>query len=155
MEVMGMERIYVGIDSENIFGDVRHEGFDLSRTVEATVEVLRRIARRGLILGGVAIGDEDLQAKTAFALAAAGIRSHARMTSGPDAADLELLSYLEFGLPRSATTLVLASGDGIFSGLVTRLRRGGLHVDIVAVPGTLSHRLYRSADHYIPLDIEH
>lgn len=149
-----MERIFVAIDPENVFGDARRDGFELDKTVEATVETLRRIERRGVLLGGIAIGDLDIVTKTAFALAGVRIRPQVRRASGSDAADLELIDYIDRGLPASATTFVLASGDGIFSGLVERVRHRGLRVDIVAVPGTLSHLLYRSADHYIPLVIE-
>lgn len=151
---MKQERIFLCADIENLFGDTRRQGFALERTIEATVEVLRRIARRGVLLGGIAIGDADIVKKTAFGLARVRIRPQIRRLAGANAADLELIEYIEGQMPESTTTLVLASGDGIFSSLVDRERARGLHVEIVAVPGTLSFELYRSAERFTPIEIE-
>ena len=148
-----MERIFVACDPENIFGDARRHELDLTRTIDATVDVLRGLERRGILLGGIAIGDLDIVTKTAFALATARIRPQIRRTSGENAADLEIEDYVVRAMPGSTTTLVIASGDGIFARLVVQMRNRGLRVDIVAVPGTVSHELYRAADRFIPIDV--
>ena len=112
------------------------------------------LERRGVLLGGIAIGDVDIVTKTAFALATARIRPQVRRTAGENAADLEIEDYVVRAMPGSTTTLVIASGDGIFARLVRQMRDDrGLRVDIVAVPGTVHHELYRAADRFIPIDV--
>ena len=57
---------------------------------------------------GVAIGDRDLQARTAWNLREVGIRVHAPDTPGPDASDVALIDLLDRAVPSSADTVIIA-----------------------------------------------
>ena len=64
------------------------------------------------------------------------------LRSGPDGADHALLDVLEHeDVENRFTSLVLASGDGIFTDRVTSLTSSGIPVTVVARRGSLSPRL--------------
>ncbi len=69
-----------------------------------------------------------------------------RVKSGPDGADLAIIGYL--GVPQnvnSVDTIVIGSGDGIFTPVVRSLRRGGKEVVVVSRESALSAALAREA----------
>ena len=148
-----MERIFIAADLENLLTVARREG-RLAPFLDTFVGTVRRIASRGLLLGGVAVCDTDLQRASAFALAGLNVRVHARPNDEPDAADLRLVEYVLRERPGSTDTVVLASGDHIFVDAVVELTEAGHQVVVVATPGRISHELYRVATRYVPLDID-
>ncbi len=76
--------------------------------------------------------------------------------SGPDGADLALLSFLE--VPQNVTPfshITIGSGDGIFATRATELRQEGIEVTVVSRPSSLSGKLAAAASavrHLMPLD---
>ncbi len=76
--------------------------------------------------------------------------------SGPNGADLALLSFLE--VPQNITPfshITIGSGDGIFATKATELRSQGIEVTVVSRPSSLSGRLAAVASavrHLMPLD---
>lgn len=71
----------------------------------------------------------------------------------PDAADEALVASVDVGrLARHHSTVVIASGDGYFTGLAMKLRAGGLKVVQVATRGVgVSAGLYVKCDEFISL----
>jgi hypothetical protein len=70
-----------------------------------------------------------------------------RAASGPDGADLALLGDADPDhVARRFQRVVIASGDHVFTERARELRARGLHVEVLARPGALSHNLRGSAD---------
>ena len=145
------ERICLAIDLENVGAKARREG-RLSTFLDELVAKVKRAAGQGVLLGGIGVGDRDLQRASAFRLADVRVRVHARPHDGPDASDLVLVDYLLSGRPPSTDTVVLASGDHIFADVVAQLVDGGRRVVLMAVPGTVSAELFKRATDFIALD---
>jgi hypothetical protein len=113
-------------------------------------------ARRYRVAAGLQQGDlvfvgSDLRssAVTGFAWPAAS----RLVTTGKDAVDLGLLDHLvPSALEGRVSRVLLGSGDGIFAESLAALRTAGLRVEVVALTGHVSHRLYpASADvHLLP-----
>lgn len=144
-----MGRIYFTLDLENLLEPSRREGH-LAAFIDRLVAKVRGLGARGTMVGGVAVGDRDLQVRTAWQLDDVGIRVHAPENHGPDASDLVLIDYLDHALPGSVDTVVIGSGDHIFAPVAGRLKREGLRIEILALPGHVSNELYRAAHGFIP-----
>lgn len=138
-------RLAVVLDLENLLHDFRRSGA-LELGLRQISTAVATYAARGTLISGIAYCDEALARRAAWPLSAVGVRVHVRSSSGPDAADRDLLSHLEFGLPGSANQVVIGSGDHIFSEAAARLRSTGRRVEILANVGKLSSELYRTAD---------
>lgn len=80
-----------------------------------------------------------------------------KLRSGPSGADRALLSYLD--VPQNLNrvgTVVIGSGDGIFTAVALELRRRGIHVVVVTRREALSSRLRMAADEvrFLPADVD-
>ena len=140
------ERIALYMDLENLLYEYR-QAQDWDGAIVAVASLVHGLATRGTLVARVASADAGLVRRLAFALGRLGVRSHAHM-SGQDGADLALLEALEYDVPRSCGTVVIASGDHIFAPAAKRLREQGKRVEVVACAGTISAALYASADSF-------
>lgn len=111
-------------------------------------QVARRTATEYLSVAQYSVGDLIVVAsshRNGLAARAAFPGATVRWRSGRDGADLALLdAYSEFDHLRF-NRLVVGSGDGIFSGLVTSARQGGLAVSVVTRRHTASAALSAAA----------
>lgn len=148
---MSLERVYSSWDLENLIGSSRHTEFE-GAAIAAVAATVRRLGERGIHLGGVAVCDRDLQARTAWELAEVGVRVHACPDRGPNAADLALIGWLHGGLPVTTTTVVIGSGDHIFAPIATELVVTGRRVIVVSRRGSLSRALESAASEVVLLD---
>jgi hypothetical protein len=121
------------IDIENLLGEPRPD-----------VDSVRRA--RESYESHVVVGEHDLVVVASnhggalnVGLAYAGARLVVR--SGPDGADLALLDVLALDISARFDAVVIASGDGIFSGAVAALGGLGLPVFVVARLEALSRSL--------------
>lgn len=119
-------------------------------------EVLRRVA--GLVAGlgeavhQVGCGNRWLVAGLSGTAADLGIRVFGG-SMGADRADRELLARLRRDVPASCDTVVIGSGDRIFTAEVAAQRALGRRVIVVGVPGKTSAALRAVADLYLPLEV--
>ncbi len=75
-----------------------------------------------------------------------------RVRSGQDGADLALLDAIaSIPVVDRFSRLVIASGDGIFSGLAVAMSLAGVHVVVVSRARSLSHQLAACADEIVTL----
>ena len=73
-------------------------------------------------------------------------------SSGPDAADLELMKVITSeDLPTRFTTVFIGSGDGIFAKPASRLASQGVQVITLTGTGALSKKLKLATNQSIPL----
>ncbi len=71
------------------------------------------------------------------------------LRSGQDGADLALLDVIALeGAAERFESVVVASGDGVFTDAVARLGTAGVHVTAVSRPESLSRRLRLAAAHH-------
>lgn len=77
------------------------------------------------------------------------------VNSGPDGADIALLSEIDALRIDRYDSIVLVSGDGIFAGAVASLAKQGAHVTVVAHYGHCSSRLRLAAARTIYLQPDH
>lgn len=148
-----MERTFVTLDLENLLAPSRRAGA-VQDAIRGVVRAVRKLSSHGVLLGGVAVCDRDLQTDSAWALSDLGIRVHAPEVQGTNASDLSLIDRLRHELPQSATAVVIGSGDHIFAPSASALSADGLRVRLLARPGSVSHALYRAADDFTPLVIQ-
>lgn len=146
-----MERICFVLDLENLSAAARREG-RLTWRLDDIAEKARRLAARGVSLGGISVTDADLQRTSAFKLKDLNVRVYRRPNDEPDASDLVLVDYLLNRLPASTDTVVLGSGDHIFADAVVHLTRDQRRVVLMAVPGSVSADLYRVVSEFVPLE---
>jgi hypothetical protein len=141
---MGEKRVAVYLDIENLIHPFRETG-QWSDGLEVMNDLICWAAKMGTVVAGLGVCDRTAWRHVAVPLADLGVRvfSHA---GGLDAADLALIEHIETGLPSSASTVVIASGDHAFAAVASNLRVRGRHVVAVALAGALSHELYRSVD---------
>lgn len=72
--------------------------------------------------------------------------------SGPDGADLALLDVLSENIAARFESLVLASGDGIFTNTVADLAAAGVHVTVIGRRGHVARTLQMAASRVVYLD---
>ena len=73
--------------------------------------------------------------------------------SGPDGADLELLSVITYeNLAQRFSQVIIGSGDGIFAWAAAGLAAADCHVTVVSRQGSLSKRLALAAHRVIYID---
>lgn len=143
--LLDQERFALILDSENILFTYRETG-TTEEGIALLGETIGDLRLRGPFVSAFAVCDQDLRRRTMFLLGAHGVRVFPTQRRGKDAADLDLLDRMETDLPSSVTTVVFASGDGVFSQAATRLRAAGCRVEVVAVEGRISAQLYMAAD---------
>lgn len=132
------------LDIENIAGTANPTPTDLAEVRAQLEEVIE--------------GYEDLRCVVACSHRAAPAvmfsfpRALRRLRSGPNGADLALLSEMgEHRVMDRYEKVTLCSGDGIFTDEVARLGRAGVEVTVVASEGTLAGRLRLAAAHVVTL----
>jgi len=115
-------------------------------------------AAAGLLYRAVAgVGPNDLLTVAAdrsriFEVRAAFPGAEVRFGTGPDGADLALLGAVDIGLAaQRVDTLVIGSGDHMFTGLAYEAQLAELHVVVVSRPRSLSRRLAAYADEIIEM----
>jgi hypothetical protein len=140
------ERIALYLDLENLLHEHR-QAQDWDGAMVAVASLVHGLTARGTLVARVAFADARLIRRLAFDLCRLGIRSHAH-EGGENAADLALLEALQYDVPTSCKTVVIASGDHIFAPAARRLREEGKRVEVVACVGTISAALYASADSF-------
>lgn len=135
-------RRLVLVDIENLAG-----GADLGPTsVTAWHDDL---AASGLVRGGdqvVLAGSHHAMQVAAFAWPGQPLR---KVRSGPDGADLALLDHLDDTVVQRFDSVVIVSGDGIFTSAVAPLTSQGVIVTVAARTETLSARLRLAATHVV------
>ena len=140
----GRGRRLVVVDVENIAGGP-------CKTEAAVAWVRRRLTDAGAVTGDdmVTVGvDECGLASVAWAWQGArAVYGHGR-----DGADRALLEVLAERIPERYDSVVLASGDGIFTDVVAELVARGVHVTVVAHATGLSRRLASAASTTRALD---
>lgn len=95
--------------------------------------------------GDLIVVGSDLRSAAVTAFAWDG--AHRVSSTGTDAVDLVLIEHLDADeLAGRFGRVSVGSGDGIFAGPLPALRRAGLTVDVVALRGAVSWRLYPVAD---------
>ena len=137
-------RIALFLDLENLVHRFRADG-DLAAAVGAIERAVRRVAARGTIVAAVACCDCSLARALVFAMRDMNVRVFTH-SGGPDRADLDLLARIRTDLPASVDTVVIGSGDHIFTEAARALRAQGLRVELIAPPGATSADLYRNVD---------
>jgi hypothetical protein len=122
------------IDIENLLGGAE---FSINETA--------RLADEYWPIAGVRPGDQTVLASSHHAARAAwfGWPDARRLVrSGKDGADLALVDVmLSEDIYRRFERVVVASGDGVFSGPCSWLQQMGCSVTVVSQPGALSRRL--------------
>jgi hypothetical protein len=128
---------------------------NLAGTASPTPTELEQVKTQ---LAEVIDGYEDLQCIVACGHRAAPVvmfafpRALRRLQSGPNGADLTLLSEMgEHRIMDRYEKVTLCSGDGIFTDEVARLGRAGVDVTVVAIEGSLASRLRLAASHVVTL----
>ncbi len=134
-------RIAVFLDLENLL----HPFLEL----DAVEEGLRRLrllleglATQGTLVTCVAVCNFRLARLVAVQLSGIGfmVRTFTHF-GGQDAADLALIDRIHNDLPPSCGTVVIGSGDGIFTSVAEELTRAGRQVQAIGVPGHTSAAL--------------
>ena len=148
-----MARVALYMDVENLVHDLREVG-DFDGATSLVGEIVRQAELRGLAVAKVACCDPSLARRMAFGLAEAGVRTFTH-GGGTDVADLRLIAEIEHGLPASADTVVIASGDHIFAEAATALRAKGKAVVVIAREGSLSAQLALAADDVVKIRSGH
>lgn len=111
-------------------------------------EILRQIDSMGLPVWLASAVNRRLAAAIVGLPATRRIRLHVHR-GGPQAADRLQLRLAE-DLPRSADTIVIGSGDGVFA-FVARRQRSVRRVVVLGVSGATHRMLHRAADQVILL----
>lgn len=137
-------RVAALVDLENVLAHLW--GRPAADLREGLLEVVDRIRSEGDVVSLVGVGNAGLCRDLVSAAAACGLRLFT-VAPGPDAADTLLLE-LASGIPRSATLLLIASGDHAFAPLARSQRESGRRVVVVAPvpPTSLAAELYAAAD---------
>lgn len=107
---------------------------NLAGTASVTEPLARHTAITYLASSGYCVGDLIVVAsshRNGLAARAAFPGATVRWRSGPDGADLALLDACSEFDPLRFDRLVIGSGDGIFSDLVSSARQSGLSVCVV------------------------
>ncbi|MEU8265805.1 NYN domain-containing protein [Sphaerisporangium sp. NPDC049002] len=133
------------LDIENLVGSTR----PTTSEVEEVMTIYEALVPTGVM-------DHYVVAVNHTALLAVGIAFHGvrlLARSGPDGADSALAetAYLD-RIDLRFERVVIGSGDGFFVSLARWLTEAGLHVTVVARPGSLSRRLSTAVRDIIPLE---
>jgi NYN domain len=135
------------VDIENIAGDPLPTVFAVERIRDSYFDHV-----------GVRAGDHVVVACNHLALLDVGVGWGLRgprylVRSGPDGADLELLDVLlTEHVAEHYTTVVIASGDGVFAAAATSLAARGCKVRVVSRRESLSARLALAAHEVLYID---
>lgn len=134
-------RVAIYLDLENLlYGSDLRDGHGMAELSIA----LDALCHDRTIVGAVASCHNHIWPMVAFEAASLGVRVY-KHRGGPDGADQDLINRIRFGLPATADTVVIGSGDHIFASTVLDLRARGLRVEILARQGHIAHELYRAS----------
>lgn len=123
------------VDADNLTGGPTEHDC-VARQAAHAYQVTAGVRRGDLVVVG---SDRRSAAVTAFAWTGA----HLVSTTGTDAVDRALIEHLDPGeLSGRFGRVSVGSGDGIFAEPLAALRRAGVTVDVVALRGAASWRLF-------------
>lgn len=134
---------------ENLVHEYR-VGDDWEGAVSLLRDALLRFEERGIWVSQVAACDLELSRELGAELQTLQFDTVVHK-GGNDRADRLLLDQLRMTPKEAFDTLVIGSGDDIFSDAAAECVRNGKRVEVIAIKGKIGANLYRMAHDFHPL----